>query len=83
MSRLTRSWLVMSVVVAAVALLFTFVPWMPRLVWLAIVMTASFIKARLILLDYLELRDSPGWRSGAVLVSGALILMMALLAAPA
>lgn len=81
MSRLTRSWLVMSALVAAVALPLAFAPAMPRLAWLAMVMAASFLKARLILLDYLDLRGSAGWRSGAMLALSALLLMMAVLAA--
>lgn len=81
MNRLTRSWLVMSALVAAVALLLAFAPAMPRAAWLAIVMAASFLKARLILLDYLDLRGSAGWRSGAMLALGALLLTMTALAA--
>jgi hypothetical protein len=70
----------MSGVAVVIAALLAFAPALPRPLWLAAVMAAAFIKARLILLDYLELRQAGPWRSGAITVLGILLSAMALLA---
>ena len=52
----------------------------PR-VWLAVAAAASLVKARLILLDYLGLRQSGGWRSGFMAgLVGLVIVVYGLLA---
>ncbi len=81
MTRLTRSWLVMSMVVITVALVLTLAPGLPRLAWLVLIMAASYVKARLILLDFLELRHADAWRAGAMAALAVLLLAMAALAA--
>jgi heme/copper-type cytochrome/quinol oxidase subunit 4 len=83
MTQLTRSWLVMSMVVITVALVLAVAPGLPRPVWLVLIMAASFVKARLVLLDYLELRHADEWRVGAMAALVALLLVMAALAAMA
>lgn len=65
----------------ATAALLAVAPGLPRLAWLAVIMAAAFIKARLILLDFLELREAGGWRSLALTWSVLAIGSLALLAA--
>lgn len=81
MSVLARSWFMMSACACVVALLLAASSSMPRLLWLTILMGAAFFKARLILLDYLELRGVPTWQSGAIAGLTLLIAAIALLSA--
>ena len=82
MTQLTRSWLVMAALAFLVAALLLFAPPLPRLGWLAMILGAAFIKSRLILLDYLELRAAQSWRQAAVASLTVLLLLMAVLSMP-
>lgn len=79
MTRLTRTWLIMSGLVLLVVMALA-VPGLPRLAWIALIMAAALIKGRLILLDYLELRNAASWRGGAVAGLATLLLLMTVLA---
>ncbi|WP_299675652.1 cytochrome C oxidase subunit IV family protein [uncultured Roseobacter sp.] len=45
----------------------------------ALVLIVAWIKARLILLNYLELHDRPGWACGILLALAALIALLIVL----
>ena len=60
--RLFRTWATLSVLTAAsTALHFS---GLPAQITGSFILLAAWIKARLILLDYLELRGIPGWSAG-------------------
>ena len=82
MTHLTRSWLVMAALAFLVAGFLVFAPPLPRPGWLAMILGAAFIKSRLILLDYLELRAARSWRQAAVASLTVLLLLMAVLSVP-
>ncbi len=76
-----RAWAVLALLSLAAAALGA-LP-LNGLVLGALALGLSFLKARVILLDYLELRSAPRWRGGFVFVIGAFTaFLMALYALP-
>lgn len=75
--RLIRTWAALAMLTAlSTALHFSGLP--PHITG-AMILIAAWLKARLILLDYLDLRGVPGWAAGILLVLAAFIfLLMAL-----
>ena len=66
MRRPVRAWLVMIVLTAVTALAFNLgAPIAAPLVWLGALGLVTVVKGRLILLDYLELRQTD-WRGAAI-----------------
>ena len=82
MTVLTRSWIIMSTLVILVAGILAFSPAVPRAAWIVLILGAGFVKARLILLDYLELRYAGTWKNGAVAALGSLFILLTVLAMP-
>lgn len=75
--RLIRTWAALAVLTAlSTALHFSGLP--PHVAG-GMILIAAWLKARLILLDYLELRGVPGWAAGILSVLAALITLLMVL----
>ena len=72
----------MFTLVILVAGMLAFSPAVPRAAWVVLILGSGFVKARLILLDYLELRYVGTWKSGAVAALGSLFILLTVLALP-
>jgi len=79
MKQLDRSWLTMMVVMTLTATAVQLRGHLPDLVpdwlWVLLLLLAAFLKGRLVLLDFLELRATKIWRS-AIIASFAAIMSL-------
>ena len=81
MRRPVRAWLVMMALTAATAICFNLgAPKAAPLVWLGALGLITFVKGRLILFDYLELRQTDWRGAAAASLLFTVVLIMLLLA---
>ncbi|MCK0150466.1 cytochrome C oxidase subunit IV family protein [Marivita sp. S6314] len=78
---LYRAWIILAVL-TAIGTALHFSPLSPVIAGLLILAIAG-VKARIVLLDYLELRGVPGWSNGIQAVLFALLALIAVLFAAA